>query len=107
MRKIGMQLIAEKKAAILAEQSAEKYAGVERKDRSSARDLLTLLLKANMATDIPDNQRLSDEDFQAREYLARSNASSSAVLTCFISRSPDVRIASMNRTTPALTRHGP
>ena len=62
MRKIGLELSAEKKAAIRAEwQEKEKYSADSR-----ARDLLTLLLKANMATDIPDSQRLSDEDVLAR-----------------------------------------
>lgn len=66
MRRIGLQLIAEKKSAILAE-SREKGRGVEKKDLTE-RDLLTLLIKANLATDIPDNQRLSDEEVLAREY---------------------------------------
>ena len=90
MRKIGMQLIAEKKAAILAEQNAEKYAGVERKDMSSARDLLTLLLKANMATDIPESQRLSDEDVLARASPSSPKSVACSVLTSIImlQRSP-------------------
>ena len=70
MHKIGMGLIAEKKAAIKAEgqeKEKEKYGGNTR-----ARDLLTLLIKANMATDIPDNQRLSDEDVLARTSLPYS-----------------------------------
>ena len=72
MRRIGTQLIAEKKAAIMREYAERKekggeFGGVERKDLRS-RDLLTLLLKANMATDIPENQRLSDEDVLAREW---------------------------------------
>jgi len=60
MNRIGLQLIKDKKAAILAEKS-----GMEKKDLQG-RDLLTLLLKANMATDIPDSQRLSDEDVLAQ-----------------------------------------
>ena len=69
MRRIGAQLIAEKKAAILRDRSEnkEKDGGIERSDMRG-RDLLTLLLKANMATDIPDSQRLSDEDVLAREF---------------------------------------
>lgn len=67
MRRIGTQLIAEKKADIRREYAdgKEKDAGLERKDLRG-RDLLTLLLKANMATDVPDNQKLSDEDVLAR-----------------------------------------
>ena len=70
MRRIGSQLIAEKKAEIMREhaEGKEKDAGVERHNMRG-RDLLTLLIKANMATDIPDSQRLSDEDVLARTYL--------------------------------------
>ena len=57
-----MRLIAEKKAAIKSEGANTK----ETYGRN--RDLLTVLLKANMATDIPDSQKLSDEDVLAREY---------------------------------------
>ncbi len=64
MRRIGLDLIAEKKASILA---ASGQNGVEKKN-VIGRDLLTLLIKANMATDIPDSQRLTDEEVLAREY---------------------------------------
>ena len=68
MRRIGLQLIAEKKAAILAEQNAlgKEKEGLASKD-VKGRDLLTLLIKANMAVDIPDHQRLSEEEVLARE----------------------------------------
>ncbi|KAI0822363.1 cytochrome P450 [Trametes gibbosa] len=65
MRRIGTQLIREKKAEISREADDNKNGGLERKD-VVGRDLLTLLLKANMATDIPDNVRLSDEDVLAQ-----------------------------------------
>lgn len=65
MRRIGMQLIAEKKAAILAT-AGQDGKGVEKKD-VHGRDLLTLLIKANMATDIPESQRLTDEEVLARK----------------------------------------
>ena len=72
MRRFGSELIAEKKAAIMRElnerKNKEKDDGVGRNDMQG-RDLLTLLLKANMATDIPDSQRLSDEDVLARAYI--------------------------------------
>ncbi|KAF7792238.1 hypothetical protein EIP86_003274 [Pleurotus ostreatoroseus] len=63
MRRIGLQLIADKKAAIQAEKHSDKER-LERKDMTD-RDLLTLLIKANMATDIPENQKLSDEEVLA------------------------------------------
>ena len=74
MRRIGSQLIEEKKAEIRREYTSEgkeKDAGLERKN-VRGRDLLTLLLKANMATDIPDSQKLSDEDVLARTYSHNS-----------------------------------
>lgn len=70
MHRIGMDLVREKKAAILA----EKTTGVEKKD-VQGRDLLTLLIKANMATDIPESQRLSDEDVLAQVPTYVHNAS--------------------------------
>ncbi|KAI0759035.1 cytochrome P450 [Fomes fomentarius] len=54
MRRIGTQLVQEKKAAILRE-SSEKSGNVEKRD-VHGRDLLTLLIKANLATDIPADQ---------------------------------------------------
>ena len=57
--------MAEKKAAILAD-AQQKGRGVEKKDLAD-RDLLSLLIKANMATDIPESQRLTDEEVLARE----------------------------------------
>lgn len=64
MRRIGTQLVQEKKAAILRE-SSEKSGSVEKR-HVHGRDLLTLLIKANLATDIPADQRLSDEEVFAR-----------------------------------------
>lgn len=64
MRRIGLQLITDKKAAILAE-TREAGHGVEKKD-VTGRDLLTLLIKANMAVDVPESQRLTDEEVLAR-----------------------------------------
>ena len=59
-----MRLIAEKKAAIRAEADA---AGdkVKREDVRGM-DLLSLLIRANMATDLPETARLSDEDILAQ-----------------------------------------
>ncbi|EED77437.1 predicted protein [Postia placenta Mad-698-R] len=62
-RRIGMQLIAEKKEAVRkAAQSSDK--GVE--SALQSRDLLTLLIKANMSSDVPEDQRLSDDDVLAQ-----------------------------------------
>ncbi|KAI0360870.1 cytochrome P450 [Trametes cingulata] len=61
IRRVGMKLVEEKKASILRAASEKHADGVERKD-VQGRDLLSLLVKANMATDLPDSQRLSDAD---------------------------------------------
>ncbi|KAF8838981.1 cytochrome P450 [Paxillus ammoniavirescens] len=58
MGRIGEGLLTKAKAAILA--------GATEKGSIQGRDLLTLLVKANMATDIPGNQRLFDEDVLAQ-----------------------------------------
>lgn len=62
MDSIGMVIVQEKKAAILAE------AGGARLDKKSVggKDLISLLLKANLAADVQPHQRLSDEDVLAQ-----------------------------------------
>lgn len=50
-------MIADKKAAVLHNASGS----VEKKD-VEGRDLLSLLIKSNMATDIPDSARMNDEE---------------------------------------------
>lgn len=64
VHRIGAQLVAERKTAILREAS-EKH--LKREDLQG-RDLLTLLVRANMAEDIPESQRLSDEDVVNRTF---------------------------------------
>ncbi|KAH9910895.1 cytochrome P450 [Fomitopsis serialis] len=61
-RRVGMQLIREKKADVLKAMSS----GKESSEVLGSRDLLTLLIKANMNSNIPEHQRLSDEDVLAR-----------------------------------------
>lgn len=56
---LGRQLVQERKADIRAEKS----------DVEGSRDLLTLLLKANMDPNVPESQRLSEEDVMARKPL--------------------------------------
>ncbi|CAK5267084.1 unnamed protein product [Mycena citricolor] len=57
LRAIGKQLMEKSKAecAVLAE-----------KDLGSGRDLLSLLIKANMSADIPESQRMSDDEVIAQ-----------------------------------------
>ncbi len=67
MDRIGNQLLKDSKIA-LAKTDGEKD------ERFKKRDLLSLLLKANLSTDIPENQRMNDRDVLARKfhYLLRS-----------------------------------
>ena len=64
MHRIGMQLLQERKAEIMRMYGEEGTGAIEEKD-VQGRDLLTLLIKANMAMDIPDSQRLTDEEVLA------------------------------------------
>ncbi|KAI0640505.1 cytochrome P450 [Trametes meyenii] len=82
MRRVGMQLLAEKKAELLSDGGAK--GGVERKD-VVGRDLLTLLIKANMAADVPDNQRLTDEEVLGQIptfFVAGHDTTSTATTWC-------------------------
>lgn len=65
MARIGRELLANAKAAAMA--SATEKGEIE-KNNLQGRDLLSLLVRANMATDIPESQRLSDEDVLARAF---------------------------------------
>lgn len=65
MGRIGSQLLHDAKAAVVSSHNAEKGGSIE-KSSLQGRDLLSLLVRANMATDIPENQRISDEDVLAQ-----------------------------------------
>jgi len=54
----------ERKARVLAEAEAEKLG--KGLDDDEARDLLSVLIKANMDTELPDAQRMTDEDIVAQ-----------------------------------------
>ncbi|KAJ7746014.1 cytochrome P450 [Mycena metata] len=58
MRRIGLQLLQDSRQKIVAGSSA---------DSVTSRDLLSLLVRANMAKDISEDQRLSEEDVLARK----------------------------------------
>ena len=95
MRRIGKQLIRERKEAIL-HGSATKP-GIEKQDVQS-RDLLSLLVKANLATDVPESQRLSEDEVLSRAYS--STASSAAPLTSAFQRSPGARTPHISQVSP-------
>src|SRR6267154_3226905 len=65
LRSIGQNVISQKKAEILSSSEIDSKGRVEKKN-IQGRDLLSLLMKANMATDIPDHSRMTDEDILAR-----------------------------------------
>ena len=61
MERIGKELLDNSKAAL-------RRSGLKaNKESLKSKDLLTLLLRANMATDIPEHQRMSEDDVLARE----------------------------------------
>jgi hypothetical protein len=66
MQSLGQGLISQRKAEVLANTESNAEGGVEKRS-FEGRDLLSLLIKANMATDLPDNARMSDEEILARE----------------------------------------
>ncbi|KIJ62084.1 hypothetical protein HYDPIDRAFT_114926 [Hydnomerulius pinastri MD-312] len=63
MARIGKELLTDAKA--VARASATEKGEIE-KSSLQGRDLLTLLVKANMATDVPESQKLKDEDVLAQ-----------------------------------------
>ena len=58
MQRIGLDLLTESKAAIVADEKDGRI--------SRSRDLLSLLVRANTANDLPESQRMSDVDVLAR-----------------------------------------
>ncbi|WWC91011.1 uncharacterized protein L201_005951 [Kwoniella dendrophila CBS 6074] len=77
-KEIGQKLVDEKKKAILAAHAN----GLEKKEDIGT-DLLSHLIKANMATDLRPDQRLSDEEVLAQitTFMLAGNETSSTALT--------------------------
>ncbi|KAH9891029.1 cytochrome P450 [Cubamyces lactineus] len=73
IRRIGIGLIREKKAAIRREVDIGN--GVLDKKDLPGKDLLTLLIKANMASNLADSQRLTDEEVLSRDFLVAGHES--------------------------------
>ncbi|KZV68237.1 cytochrome P450 [Peniophora sp. CONT] len=92
--RIGAQLLEERKAMIRSEVLKDTQA-IQSQD-VAGRDLLTLLVKSNMAMNIPENQRLSDEEVLAQIptfLIAGHETSSTALAWCLyaISQAPEVQ----------------
>ncbi|KAH9968096.1 cytochrome P450 [Russula dissimulans] len=82
LRSIGENMISQKKAEILAVTESDANSGVEKKNLHG-RDLVSVLIRANMARDIPDNARMSDEEILAQVptfLLAGHETTSTAVV---------------------------
>ncbi|KAI9458493.1 cytochrome P450 [Russula earlei] len=61
IRRVGSQLIQEKKTAVLAENDANGSSAVGKQD-VQGHDLLSLLIKSNIAVDKPESMRMSDTE---------------------------------------------
>lgn len=59
MARVGRQLVEEKRATILAEASVS---GNLQKKEFKGKDILSVIVKANMATDVKDTERMSDQE---------------------------------------------
>ena len=60
MTRIGHELLKDSRAALMSESLI--------KDSWKGRDLLSLLVRANMATDLHSSQKMCDDDVVARNY---------------------------------------
>jgi hypothetical protein len=65
INRIGQQLISEKKAAVLAETASGR---IEKED-VRGQDLLSLLIRSNLASNMPDSMRMTDAEILARASL--------------------------------------
>lgn len=63
MLRIGGKLLRDSHTAVRAENEVVEKSSWKR------RDLLSLLVRANMAGDLPSSQRMSDEDVLARQFF--------------------------------------
>lgn len=63
MNRIGGQLLQESKKAVLSESNIEKA------NEGKKKDLLSLLVRANMSPDVAPHQQMSDEDVLARMFI--------------------------------------
>ncbi|KZS96656.1 cytochrome P450 [Sistotremastrum niveocremeum HHB9708] len=83
MRRIGKKLIADKKKAIL--ESIGKDGKVEEKS-VEGKDILSILIRANMATDLPDSARLSEEDVLAQvpTFIVAGHETTATATTWFL-----------------------
>ncbi|KAK7038524.1 cytochrome P450 [Favolaschia claudopus] len=100
MRRIGMGLLEESKR--------QAAAGAESR---SSRDLLSLLVRANMDKDVPESQRLSDDDVLAQvpTFLVAGHETTAASWTMFeLAKNPEIQsrlrdeLLSVDNDTPSM-----
>ena len=65
---MGSQLIQDRKTAVRDECDVNRSGAVERQD-VGGHDLLSLLIKANIAADMPESMRMSDAEILSREHI--------------------------------------
>ncbi|KAG8902485.1 hypothetical protein FRC00_005948 [Tulasnella sp. 408] len=65
MARVGRELVEEKRAAILAEASVS---GNLEKKQFRGKDILSVIIKANMATDVKDTEKMSDQEVMDQIY---------------------------------------
>jgi hypothetical protein len=68
IRPVGSRIIEERKADVLTERNSSGSSVVEKQD-VQGHDLLSLLVKSNIAADIPESMRMSDLEILSRERL--------------------------------------
>lgn len=70
MRRIGMQLLQDRRREILGQDSFEDKKTVEDEEddylAAKGKDLLSALMRANMDEELPESQRIDDEDVLSR-----------------------------------------
>ncbi|KAH9030859.1 cytochrome P450 [Lactarius deliciosus] len=81
IRRVGSQLIQDKKAAVQAELSLGASGVIEKHD-VQGHDLLSLLIKSNIASDMPESMRMSDEEIlsQVPTFLLAGHETSSTAI---------------------------
>lgn len=67
MNRIGRELVEERKSAVLGKKQKDGRKDEDDRGGIVGRHLLSVLVQANMDSDLPDNQRMSDEDVLARK----------------------------------------
>ncbi|KZT42326.1 cytochrome P450 [Sistotremastrum suecicum HHB10207 ss-3] len=94
MRRLGTKLLADKKETIL-ESLSDKDEKIT-KTTVERKDILSLLIRANMSSEVPESARLSDEDILAQIptfILAGHETTAAALAWCLyaMTRHPDIQ----------------